>query len=64
MNKAFGFSQSSHHVPQEVITTYRKVSWIRMGVSLDINLVRKLKKGFERDIEDEMANRNIFHASL
>lgn len=64
MNKAFGFSQSSHRVPQEVITTYRKVSWIRMGVSLDINLVRKLKKGFERDIEDEMANRNIFHASL
>lgn len=63
LRKMLGLEPSSNTVPARVINAYRKVSWIKMGISNDINLIQKLKKGFQKKAEEEMSKRGIFHVN-
>lgn len=46
-------------VPEQVVSTYKRLANTKMGISHDINLIRKLKSGFDNLIEHEMFQRNI-----
>lgn len=61
--RVLGLKPSTHSIPMDVLNAYRKASWIRMGISNDINLIHKLDKGFEKKAEEEMAKRGIFHVN-
>lgn len=50
---------SSLPVPEKVVSTYRRLAHIKMGISHDINLIHKLKSGFDKQVEREMLERNI-----
>lgn len=53
---------SPQPVPEKVVSTYKRLAHINMGISHDINLVRRLQTGFDRHIEHEMLERNIYGA--
>lgn len=63
LQETINLKPSSSSVPDDVVNAYRKASWIKMGVSHDIDLIHKLRNGFERKAEDEMSKRGILHVN-
>lgn len=61
--EVLGLKPSTQSVPTDIIDAYRKSSWIRMGISHDINLIHKLSMGFEKKAEEEMSKRGVFHVN-
>lgn len=51
---------ATRKVPERHITRYRKSIYNRITINHDINLVRKLERGLDQDIEQKMRERNIY----
>lgn len=60
------FKSPENHlqIPDLVVSQYKRLANINMGISHDINLIRKLEKGFDSNIEREMAERGIYDANV
>lgn len=60
----FGPLGSPDPVPEKLVRAYKKQADTNMGISHDINLIRKLEAGFDNQLIDEMKTRNIYSASV